>query len=346
MTGLSFVHAHFSGAGDVTPVTPSDILFPMRIPESLLALLTDESAPASHAERVLSGIGALLGIGMVFVVSNVLLPPGTSAFIIASTGASVVLLFALPHSPLSQPWPLLGGHVVSAIIGVTCAQWITHTGFAAALAVGTAITTMYYLRCLHPPGGATALAAVISGDAVHALGYQFILMPVLLNAVIVLLVAIAFNACFSWRRYPAALARRAAPSDETPGVEPGNIGVAHEDLTFALAQMKSYVDVREQDLADIYRLALNHALTDRMRPEQIRAGRHYSNGRYGDEWSVRSVVDESGIDTPEKDKVIFRVIAGKDRRTVGTCKRTEFARWAKYEVERHENTWQRVHSDD
>ncbi len=106
--------------------------------------------------------------------------------------------------------------------------------------------------------------------------------------------------------------------------------------------MKSFVDVNEQDLADIYKLALNHSLADRMKPEFVHAGRSYSNGRYGDDWSVRSVVDESGVGTPEKDKVIFRVVAGKDRRTMGTCTRAEFARWAKYEVERHENTWRRV----
>lgn len=314
----------------------------MRLPEFLLSLLVIKTASASHAERLLSGIGALLGIAVVYAVSRASLSAADAALIIASTGASAALLFALPHSPLSQPWPLLGGHVVSAIIGVTCAQWIANTGLAAALAVGTAITTMYYLRCLHPPGGATALAAVVSGDAVQALGYQFVVMPVLLNLVSLLLVAIAFNAGFAWRRYPAALTRRAAPPDESAGVEPGNIGVAHEDLIYALSQIKSYVDVSEQDLADIYTYALNHAHTDRMQPEQIHAGRNYSNGRYADEWSVRSIVDESGIDVPGKDQVIFRVIAGKDRRTMGTCTRAVFARWAKYEVERHENAWQRV----
>lgn len=317
----------------------------MRLPEFLLALIAGEITPDSHLERILSGVGALLGIGVVFAISHALFPAGDAALIIASTGASTVLLFALPHSPLSQPWSLLGGHAVSALIGVTCAQWIHSTGVAAAVAVGAAITAMYYLRCLHPPGGATALAAVISGDAVTALGYQFVLTPVLLDVTSVMVVAIAFNAFFAWRRYPAVLARRAVPADDHPGVETDNIGVAHEDLTYALSHMKSFVDVSEQNLADIYSMALSHAQTDRMRPDQIHAGRNYSNGRYGDEWSVRSVVDESGIDTPAKDKVIFRVIAGKDRRTVGTCTRAEFARWAKYEVERHENSWQRVQRD-
>lgn len=317
----------------------------MRLPEFLVTLIAGELTPASHSERLLSGLGALLGIGVVYAISHALFPAGDAALIIASTGASAVLLFALPHSPLSQPWSLLGGHLVSAIVGVTCAHWIANTGLAAALAVGAATTTMYYLRCLHPPGGATALAAVVSGDAVHALGYHFVIAPVLLNVMSVMVVAIAFNAFFPWRRYPAALARRAVSGEENAGVESGNIGVAHEDLSYALSQMKSYVDVSEHDLADIYKLALGHAQTDRMRPEHIRAGRNYSNGRYGDDWSVRSVVDESGIDTPAKDKVIFRVIAGKDRRTVGTCTRAEFACWAKYEVERHENSWQRVQRD-
>ena len=117
----------------------------MRLPEFLIALIAGEIMPASHLERLLSGVGALLGIGVVFAISHTLFPAGDAALIIASIGASAVLLFALPHSPLSQPWSLLAGHAVSAIIGVTCAQWIPSTGVAAAVAVGAAITAMLAL---------------------------------------------------------------------------------------------------------------------------------------------------------------------------------------------------------
>src|SRR5690625_7242859 len=80
---------------------------------------------------------------------------------LASMGATAVLLFAVPHGALSQPWAVVGGHVVSAIVGVTCQLLIPNLFWAAALSVGVAVAAMYYLRCIHPPGGATALAAEI-----------------------------------------------------------------------------------------------------------------------------------------------------------------------------------------
>lgn len=313
--------------------------------QRLAAFFFGDIPSSSHTEKWISGLGALIGIASAYWLGTQFLSPSDVPLLVASMGASAVLVFAIPHSPLSQPWPLLGGNLISCAIGVTCARYLPSPLAAAALAVACAIVAMFYLRCLHPPGGATALLGVLSNPGVHDLGYQFVAVPVALNVFTIFFVAIAFNAFFPWRRYPVVLARRAAPADEHVGEESGNIGVAHEDLAYALSRMKSYVDVSERDLADIYKLALDHSQTDRMRPEQIRAGRNYSNGRFGDEWAVRSVVDESGSDVPAKDKVIFRVIAGKDRRTMGTCTRAEFARWAKYEVERHENSWQRTSTE-
>jgi CBS domain-containing membrane protein len=94
-----------------------------------------------------------------------------AALIVASMGASAVLLFAVPHAPLSQPWPLIGGHVVSALVGVICAKVILNAPLAAALAVSLAIGSMHYFRCIHPPGGVTALTAVIGGASVDSLDY-------------------------------------------------------------------------------------------------------------------------------------------------------------------------------
>ena len=110
---------------------------------------------------------------------------------------------------------MFGGHLVSAIMGVTCVKLIPVPMLAAAIAVALAIGAMHYLRCLHPPGGATALGAVLGGDAMHQLGYQFVITPVMLNATTILLVALLFNAPFAWRRYPVAwleCAERKAPA--------------------------------------------------------------------------------------------------------------------------------------
>ena len=174
--------------------------------------------------------------------------------VVASMGASAVLLFAVPHGALSQPWAVLGGHLVSACIGVTCAKVIGDPLVAAALAVGLSIGAMYYLHCIHPPGGATALVAVIGGDAVHQLGYTFILSPVLENVLIILAVAVLVNLPFRHRRYPAALS---APAQGDDGIKEKAF-IAHSDLVYALSQLDSFIDVSEQDLIRIYNLALHH----------------------------------------------------------------------------------------
>ena len=168
--------------------------------------------------------GGLVGILGVALVSQTQLGLAGSASIIASMGSSAVLLFAVPHGPLSQPWPVFGGHLVSAIVGVTCAKLIPAPMLAAAIAVALAIGAMHFLRCIHPPGGATALGAVLGGDAVHQLGYQFVTTPVMLNAITILLVAFLFNAPFAWRRYPVAWALVADPPALAPPAAKGTRG--------------------------------------------------------------------------------------------------------------------------
>ena len=166
---------------------------------------------SGHLEKWVSGAGGLSGILGVMLISHAYMGLNGSAALVASMGASAVLLFAVPHGPLSQPWAVFGGHLVSATIGVSCARLNVDPVIASALAVALSISAMHYLRCIHPPGGATALTAVAGGDAVHMLGFQYVLTPVLLNVMVILLVAILFNFPFSWRRYPAAWARKQDP---------------------------------------------------------------------------------------------------------------------------------------
>lgn len=291
-----------------------------------------------HAERLISGVGGLLGILAVSLVSAYGLDAQGAAMLIASMGASAVLLFAVPHGALSQPWPVLGGHIISAIIGVATYQFIGNLILASAVAVGMAIGVMYYLRCLHPPGGATALTAVIGGEAVHRLGYHFVLMPVAANAAVILLCAIAVNYPFRWRRYPVGWWRAKTPA---LAKDSAGTGLSHDDLAYALRELGSFIDVTEEDLQRIFSLASAHAALPHMHPDQISLDGYYSNGRYGEEWSVRHVVDQSLRGDPEKDQVIYRVVAGKDRRAAGVATRADFARWARHEVVRNENSWQK-----
>ena len=128
------------------------------------------SQTVSNRERLITSFGGFCGILGVYFVSDTLLNAEATAMIIASMGASAGLLFAVPHSALAQPWNVVGGHLISALIGVSCARFIPDLLVAAALSVGCAIAAMHYLRCIHPPGGATALSAVIGGPMVHAMG--------------------------------------------------------------------------------------------------------------------------------------------------------------------------------
>lgn len=166
--------------------------------------------PSAHfREHLLSALGGLIALTCVLFISEWQLGLSNSAAIVAAIGASAVLVFNAPHGHFSQPWPVLGGHLLSAIIGVSCAQVISNPLLAVPIAIAMAILGMNVLRCVHPPGGATALNAIIAGDAVHQLGYYYVITPVLLNVVIVIIIGILFNYPFAARRYPLAL-RKAA----------------------------------------------------------------------------------------------------------------------------------------
>jgi CBS-domain-containing membrane protein len=162
------------------------------------------------------------------------------------------MLFAVPHGALSQPWPLVGGHLVSGLIGIACLIHVPDPLLAGGLATGLSIGAMHYLRCIHPPAGATALAAALGGDPVRALGYGFVAAPLMLNVMVILVAAVAFNALFPWRRYPTFLVRRAAT---LAPVADSYAAISHEDFVFALSQLDSFIDVSEEDLLRIYSLA-------------------------------------------------------------------------------------------
>ncbi|MBE9568172.1 MAG: HPP family protein [Proteobacteria bacterium] len=206
---------------------------------------------SNYPEEIVSTIGGFLGIFGIFMISYWLLDPEVAVYIVPSMGASAVLLFAAPQVPFSQPWNVFGGHAISAVIGVACWQWIPDYTIAASASVGLAIGAMYYARCIHPPGGATALAAVIGSEKLHALGFSYEFVPILLNTVTILVVALAFNALFKWRSYPAHIAYKKQKKSGADVYAPIN----HEDFVYALSHIDTYVDITEEDVLKIYRLA-------------------------------------------------------------------------------------------
>jgi CBS-domain-containing membrane protein len=298
-----------------------------------------------HLEKWVSGAGGLTGILGVMLVSQAYLGLGGSAGLVASMGASAVLLFAVPHGPLSQPWAVFGGHLVSAVIGVACVKLTVHPLLASALAVALAISAMYYLRCIHPPGGATALTAVAGGDAVHALGFHYVLTPVLLNVCVILMVAMVFNWPFPWRRYPAVWARtQHRPATAAASTQLGE-RFSREELASATGSLGPSPGISQDMLDTLCSLASGNSESGTLRPADIRAGCYYSNGEFGSDWQVRRVIGDIDMEAAESSMnatVTYRIVAGHKRRQKGSSSRREFANWARYEVYRNENSWQRI----
>jgi len=157
----------------------------------------------SLSEIVWSWVGAFSGIFAVSVIHYNFFAHSDLIMIIGSFGASAVLIYGAIGSPLAQPRNLVGGHVFSAIIGVISYQMFNHTmWFASAFAVATAIAVMHATKTLHPPGGATALIAVIGSPKIHELGFLYVLIPAGTGAIVMLFVALLINNIPVNRRYP------------------------------------------------------------------------------------------------------------------------------------------------
>ncbi|HWL79554.1 MAG TPA: HPP family protein [Roseomonas sp.] len=206
----------------------------------------------SLAERLRGCCGALLGLLLTGLVSRGTMGGMAAPMLIAPMGASAVLLFAVPASPLAQPWSILGGNIVSALIGVTCARWIADPFLAAPVAAALAIGAMLALRCLHPPSGAVALTAVLGGPAVTAAGYDFVLTPVGLNSVLLTLVAIAFN---NATRRPYPHAPRANPHHTADPRPTERLGVSAADLDAILQQHDQILAVGREELEELFQRA-------------------------------------------------------------------------------------------
>jgi len=165
---------------------------------------TTQSPPrVSMSEIMWSWLGAFLGIGFIAYVNANIFEKIDLLMIIGSFGASAVLIYGAIKSPLAQPRNLLGGHILSAVVGVASYQLFhAHPWFSSAIAVATAIAVMHATKTLHPPGGATALIAVIGGEKIHSLGYLYALMPAGGGALIMLVIALLVNNVPKNRKYP------------------------------------------------------------------------------------------------------------------------------------------------
>jgi CBS domain-containing membrane protein len=207
-------------------------------------------------ERVRACCGALLGIFLTGLLTTYLFSAGETDIIwlISPIGATAVLLFATPASPLAQPWHVFAGNLISTFIGVTCARWIPIPIFACAAAVSLSIAAMLALRCLHPPGGALALTAVLGSPAMHAAGYGLMWFPIGINTFLLLVVAIIFHNA-TGHRYPHRLPVARAAQTAAPLLH-----ITRDDLVATLRDNDEILDITIDDLDLLIRKAESHAL--------------------------------------------------------------------------------------
>ena len=197
-------------------------------------------------DRLLCGIGALLGLAISSLISWYVLGD-FNAWYIAPMGASSVLLFAVPASPLAQPWNMVVGNTIAGIIGVTCAMFISNSTEAFSVAVALAIFLMMTTDSLHPPSGAVAITAVLGGESIHQLGYYFIFYPVLLNSILLLVIAIIFNRLLG-KQYPQVAQINTRTKDPTPTQK---VTIQPQDIQDVLEEQTELLDISEYDLQKI-----------------------------------------------------------------------------------------------
>lgn len=215
-----------------------------------LRYLIADAAPLSPRERLISALAGCLGLLLVQGILAVMPAGPQLSYLLAPLGASAVILFALPHSPLAQPWSLVGGLLISALIGTACGLWIQPGWLAVALALGAAIWMTAWLRCIHPPGGAMAVVFALAAQQ-HSIS----LLTAVLNVLAALMAVLVVNNLMPGRHYP-----QCAPNGaRSPALPPPRRSIRHDDLQHALEKIDAYLDISEDDLVRIYDLATTHA---------------------------------------------------------------------------------------
>ena len=276
------------------------------------------------SEKLVATLGGMLAISCCFYITTWMLGTEGSAAILPSMGASTVLLFAVPHGQLSTPWALFAGNLLSAVVGVSCAQFIDNIYVAAPVAVAGSILVMHISRSLHPPGGATALAAVIGGPVIEQLGYGYIIAPTLINCSILLAVALAFNNLFEWRRYPQSLMRY-----KTVGYHPDTRKIKMHHIHEAIKRSDLVIDASDKQIKHIVDLADAVLHEELIAGFELEVGAFYTNNKPGRLWSVRQVIDEKAHKNRHQHMLIYRVAEGSGKGQSGYCTYQQFAEWAK-----------------
>ena len=220
-----------------------------------------DTSPLSAREALRAAVAISVAMLLTGILSTLLAPGALAPVLTASMGASAIILLALPTSPLAQPWPFIGGQLISITIGITLARWVQPPLLACGLAIFLTTFAMFRLRCLHPPGGAAALIPILAHHEAQQFGYGYLLTPVALNAILLLVLAWGLNRLLG-RAYPHS---SHAPMPDPHGV--GNplptarTGIQAEDVRAVLAKERVMPDIGAAELQRLMAQAEDNAIT-------------------------------------------------------------------------------------
>ena len=215
----------------------------------LLKLFKPIPPGATLRDRLIACVGALLGIGITGLFCSLLAGRDPHLpLIVAPIGASSVLLFAVPASPLAQPWAIVGGNTISALAGILVVQFVHDPMWAIGCSVALAIAAMSLTRCLHPPGGAAALTAIIGGPQVLSAGFLFAIVPVAFNSLVLVLLGWLLHR-FSGHSYPHV----PKPKVRRP------VSFLPQDIDAALNDLGETFDIDREDLDRLLQQVELHA---------------------------------------------------------------------------------------
>ncbi|WP_298225316.1 HPP family protein [Acidocella sp.] len=226
-----------------------------------LKLFSPILAGATLNDRLIAGLGGLICIGLTGLIGELSFGGNPALpLIVAPLGASSVLLFAVPTSPLAQPWAIIGGNTISALCGILAYRLVPDMMLAAGLAVGLAIVVMSFTKCLHPPGGAAALTAVIGGPTVVSAGFAFAFVPMALNCIVLVATGWMYHRIMG-HTYPHVVPPKAANTHATKDPAPIlRAGFHAEDVDAALAELGETFDIDRGDLNQLLQRVERQAL--------------------------------------------------------------------------------------
>ncbi|MFJ1338962.1 HPP family protein [Pseudomonas caricapapayae] len=209
-------------------------------------------------EWLRAGVGALLGLFLAGLACSYAFGSAVALHLLGPLAASAVLLFAVHSGALAQPWPFVGSYACATVVGLVLHHWFGSALWVAALALGLALVVMCLLRCLHPPGGGVAVSVVLADSSLTALGDK-LFEPIMLNALVLVAVAVVYNR-LTGVRYPKTAAPRKDLHHTADVVASERVGVSSADLDQALEELGEFVDITRDELERIILATEQHAL--------------------------------------------------------------------------------------